>query len=59
MLKENNNIPFKFERGKCKFQGSTDKDRETLRLEIKFYYIWRILIVISSFLGLKALYIFL
>lgn len=40
------NIPFTYERGKCKFNGRTDNDRKVLRLEIILHWVWKIIIAV-------------
>lgn len=53
-LKEN--IPFTFERGKCKFSGQTDDDRKALKLEIILYWVCRIILAICGLFGAGGIY---
>lgn len=50
------NIPFTFERGKCKFNGRTNDDRKNLKLEIILYWIWRIILAICGLFGANGIY---
>ncbi len=50
------NLPFTYERGKCKFSGQTDSDREILRLEVNWYWIWRIIWTIGGLLSAGGVY---
>lgn len=34
--------PFRFQRGKCSFQGSSESDRRMLKLEIVLHWTWKI-----------------
>jgi hypothetical protein len=47
MENTNDNIPFSYERGKCKLNGSTEKDRSALKLEIILHWTWKIILAIS------------
>jgi len=47
MGKANDNIPFSYERGKCKLNGSTEKDRSALKLEIILHWTWKIILAVS------------
>ncbi|NJM80116.1 MAG: hypothetical protein HC854_11815 [Flavobacterium sp.] len=48
-LKEN--IPFTYERGKCKISGRTEDDRKALKIEIILYWTWRIILAIGILFG--------
>lgn len=55
-LKEDKNTPFNFQRGRCKFYGSNNDDRKTLRLEIILHWTWKIIAVISTLLIILVKY---
>lgn len=45
------NIPFSYERGKCKIQGTTKEDRKALQMEIILHWTWKIILAISLLTG--------
>lgn len=50
------NIPFTYERGKCKFNGQTDDDRKVLKLEIILHWVWRIILALGGLLSAGGVY---
>ena len=51
MTKLKGSLPFSYERGKCKINGRTDDDRKALKMEIRLYWTWRIILAISILLA--------
>ena len=52
MEKNQENIPFTYERGKCKLVGRTNNDRNALKLEIILHWSWKIILAISFLVGM-------
>lgn len=50
-MKKENDKPFFYQRGRCQFQGSSEKDRNMIRLEIILHWIWKIVLAIIAFFG--------
>ncbi len=46
------NIPFTYERGKCKISGRTEDDRKALKLEIILHWTWKIILALSVLIGI-------
>ena len=51
MEKFEGKVPFSYERGKCKLQGTTKEDRKALLLEIILHWTWKIILACSLLIG--------